>query len=142
MGEGPSAGPAQGADPNWPPFSSLNRNGTLEGIDTDITQLVAQRVGLKLTLVHGATWTEVYEKAKAGEVDFLSATARSPERLKSIRFHTDNYGEFPIVVVTRTTSPFFTTTLDLSSMTLAEPQDHITTGQLQKELSSREVHLN
>src|SRR5262245_11108547 len=40
-----------GVDPDWAPFSSFDHDQKLVGIDADITQLVAQRVGLKLSLV-------------------------------------------------------------------------------------------
>jgi signal transduction histidine kinase len=118
-----------GADPNWPPFSSFDRQGKLVGIDADITRLVAERVGLKLTFVQTASWSEVFEKAKAGEVEFLSATARSPERLELFNY-SDDYGQFPVVVITRDTSPFILS-LDLKSITAAQPRDHAITSRLQ-----------
>src|SRR5690348_14608090 len=48
-----------GCDPAWPPFCSLGKDGKAEGIDPDITRLVAERVGLRLKLVSGLAWSEV-----------------------------------------------------------------------------------
>src|SRR5262245_41990908 len=70
-----------GADPDWPPFSSLDESGELIGIDADITRRVAERVGLKVTVVQASSWSEIFAKARDGEVDLLSATAKTPDRM-------------------------------------------------------------
>lgn len=121
-----------GADPDWPPFSSLDREGKVVGIDADITRLVAERVGLQIVFVRASSWAQVFEQAKAGEVDFLSATARSEERLESF-LYSHGYGSFPVVIITREASPFLTVELNLHSMNLAEARDHVITTQLQKD---------
>src|SRR5215471_19183892 len=72
-----------GADPDAPPFSSFGRDGKLEGIDTDITLLVARRVGLNLSFVRAATREELLQKAKAGEIDILSTITQTPKPLES-----------------------------------------------------------
>src|SRR5215467_9202176 len=59
-----------GFDPDWPPFSSFDHYHRLVGIDADLTRLAARRAGLQLSMVSGNSWSEVYAKAKAGEVDF------------------------------------------------------------------------
>lgn len=121
-----------GIDPDWPPFSSFDRNGALIGIDADITRLVAARVGLQLTLVRAATWSEVLANARAGEVDFLSATSDLPERAKMFNF-TRDYGLFPVVIVTREEAPFLTLELDLRNMSIAAARDHVVTRQLERD---------
>jgi len=122
-----------GFDPDWPPFSSFDPDHRLVGIDADITRLVARRAGLRLVPVEAASWSNVFAKAQAGEVDFLSATARSPERLAAFEY-TRQYGAFPVVVVTRNEAPFLTTIPDLSRLTISAPRGHITTSQLQRDL--------
>jgi len=129
-----------GADPDWPPFSTLDREGKVVGIDADITRLVAERVGLRIVFVRASSWAQVFEQAKAGEVDFLSATARSPERLESF-LYSHGYGSFPVVIITRENSPFLTAELSLHSMTMAEARDHVTTTQLQQDLPTAKFIL-
>jgi signal transduction histidine kinase len=127
-----------GIDPDWPPFSTFDRNGALIGIDADITRLVAARVGLQLTMVRAATWSEVLAKARAGEVDFLSATSDLPERAIMFNF-TRDYGLFPVVIVTREEAPFLTLELDLRGMSIAAARDHVATRQLERDFP--ELHF-
>lgn len=124
-----------GFDPNWPPFSSYDSYQRLVGIDFDLTLLVARRAGLQLSIVSGASWAEVYAKAKAAEVDFLSATAKSPERAADF-YYTHAYGTFPVVIVTRNQAPFLTTMSDLESLSISEAKDHVITELLKRDLPS------
>jgi len=124
-----------GFDPNWPPFSSYDSYQRLVGIDVDLTRLVARRAGFQLSIVSGASWAEVYAKAKAGEVDFLSATAKSPERAADFHY-THAYGTFPVVIVTRNEAPFLTTMPDLGSLSISAARDHVITERLRRDLPS------
>ena len=121
-----------GADPDWPPFSSLDSHGELIGIDADITRLAAERVGLRVTVVPAASWSEVLAKAKAREVDFLSGTSKTSGRLENFDYTAD-YGAFPVVIITRNEAPFLTLVPDLRSLSIASARDHVTTLQLQRD---------
>lgn len=129
-----------GADPNWPPFSSWNRTKQIIGIDADIVRLVAARVGLTVKPVVANSWSEVFAKAKAGEVDFLSATAQTPERL-AVFDYTEHYGAFPVVIITREDAPFLTPSANLRSLTISEPRDNVITWQLQRDYPSAHIRL-
>lgn len=124
-----------GFDPNWPPFSRLDAYDRAVGIDADLTRLVARRVGLQLEIVSGASWSEVYAKANAGEIDFLSATAKTPQRLAKFDF-SHSYGTFPVVIITRNEAPFLTTMPDLGSLSIATPRDHVLTDELKRDMPS------
>jgi len=129
-----------GADPNWPPFSSWNRTNQLIGIDADIVRLAAARVGLTVKPVIANSWPEVFAKAKAGEVDFLSATAKTPERL-AIFDYTEQYGVFPVIIITRKDAPFLTPSANLQSLNLSEPRDNVITWRLQQDYPSAHILL-
>jgi signal transduction histidine kinase len=128
-----------GADPDAPPFSSFGRDGKLEGIDTDITLLVAHRVGLNLSFVRAVTREELLEKAKAGEIDILSTITETPEPLESFSL-TDTFSDFPIVFVTRQDSPFFTSPLDIGSMALAQAREYPATVHLEQHFPAIRLH--
>jgi ABC-type amino acid transport substrate-binding protein len=128
-----------GADPDAPPFSSFGRDGKLEGIDTDITRLVAHRVGLNLSFVRAATREEFIEKAKAGEIDILSTITKISGGLESFS-HTDPFSDFPIVVVTRQEIPFLTSLLDIGSMALAQAREYPSTVHLERHFPAIRLH--
>lgn len=129
-----------GADPNWPPFSSWNRTNQMIGIDADIVRLAAARAGLTVKPVFASSWSEVFAKAKAGEVDLLSATAKTPERL-AIFDYTEQYGAFPVVIITREDAPFMTPSANLGSLTISEPRDNVLTWRLQQDYPSAHIRL-
>lgn len=129
-----------GADPNWPPFSSWNRTNQLIGIDADIVRLAAARVGLNVKPVIANSWSEVFAKAKAGEIDFLSGTAKTPERL-AIFAYTEQYGAFPVVIIARADAPFLTPSANLQSLIISEPRDNVITWRLQQDYPSARIIL-
>jgi two-component system sensor histidine kinase EvgS len=129
-----------GVDPHWPPFSSFNHDHQLIGIDADITRLVAKRVGLRVEPIPASSWAEVVDKAEAGEADFLSAAAEMDGRLESFIYST-SYGSFPVVIVTRTDAPFFTSTRHLGLKKLASKRDDVITLQLQRDFPTAHLVL-
>ncbi len=122
-----------GFDPNWPPFSSFDLNHRVVGIDADLTRLVSRRTGIQLSIVAGKSWADIYAKAKAGEIDFLSATAESPERIGEFNY-TRAYVDFPVVIITRSDAAFLTMIRDLSGAKIAAPRDYVVTEHLKHDL--------
>ena len=120
-----------GADPQWPPFSSFDRQGRISGIDVDIVQLLAARTGLHLEFVETPTWSETLRKAGTGEIDFIGGIAHTEERerLLGLRF-TEMFCNFPTAIVTRKDMPFATSLRDLKSRKVALPKDYATTEEL------------
>lgn len=121
-----------GEDPNWPPFSEYDSHHNLLGIDVDVVRLAAARVGLRVTPVQANSWSEILAKAKAGQVDFLSETAETPERLQDFDY-TRQYGNFPVVIITRRGAPFLTPVADLRFLTIAAPRNDVVTAGLERE---------
>ena len=122
-----------GVDPQWPPFSSLDKNGRMTGIDVDLVELLAKRTGLNIQLVNTRSWSETLRKVAAGEIDFVGGIARTDERerLLGLRF-TEVFCNFPTAIVTRKDMPFLTSMSRLKSKRIALPRDYATTEELQK----------
>jgi two-component system, NarL family, sensor histidine kinase EvgS len=127
-----------GFDPSWPPFSSAGSDGGLTGIDADVLALLSQRLGVHFDMVTASTWSEVYAKALAREVDVLAGTARTPEREPFFRFSA-TYLSFPVAIITRTDAPFLWSAQDLVGRKVAAPRDYAPTLDLQREYPG--VHL-
>lgn len=121
-----------GEDPDWPPFSQYDSHHNLVGIDADVVRLAAARVGLRVTPVQANSWSDVVDKAKEGQVDFLSETAETPERLHSFDY-TLQYGAFPVVIIARRGAPFLTPAADLRFLTIAMPREDVVTLGLERD---------
>jgi signal transduction histidine kinase len=122
-----------GADPEWPPFSSFDKEGRIRGIDVEIAKLLAQRTGLRFEFVKTASWSETLQKAGAGELDLVVGIARTDERerLLGLRF-TEVFCNLPTAIVTRKAEPFLTPMRVLETKRVAMPRDYATTEKLQK----------
>jgi signal transduction histidine kinase len=120
-----------GYDPAWPPFSFTDVGGVYAGIDADVLALLGQRLGLKFAPIHGATWTETYERARRGEIDVLGGIARTPEREHHFHF-TEPYVKFPVGIITRTNGAFLWSVEDLFGKVVATPRNYATTLELQR----------
>lgn len=120
-----------GYDPGWPPFSLRDARGKFSGIDADTLALLSKRYGFQFEFVTRGTWTEVYEAARRGEIDFLVGTARTPEREREFHF-TRPYFSFPVVIVTRIDEPIVWSVLDLEGRRVAGARGYAATAELQR----------
>jgi polar amino acid transport system substrate-binding protein len=122
-----------GVDPQWPPFSSLDAQGRISGIDVEIVKLLAERTGLNMQLVKTETWSETLQKAGTGELDVVGGIAHTEERqrLYGLEF-TEVYCKFPTAIVTRRDTPFLALLDELKSQRIAVPRNYATTEELQK----------
>lgn len=118
-----------GADPDWPPFTSENGKGELEGIDALLFNELSGKLKTRFIYVPAASWTEALANFREGKIDMLLATAKTAEREHEFLF-TKPYYEFPVALVSRTESPFLTTQDQLLSLRVAGPRDHVTTNAL------------
>jgi signal transduction histidine kinase len=127
-----------GFTPDWLPFSSVDADGKLSGIDIDVMALLSQRLGVDFEMSTAPTWSAVYEKALTREVDMLAGTARTPEREPYFHF-TAPYQSFPVVIVERVDTPFLSSMQDLMGRKVASARDYASTLNFQREYPG--IHL-
>ena len=129
-----------GVDPAWPPFSYPNRKGELVGIDAELTRLVAERAGVRIILVRTSSWSETLARARAGEIDFLSGTAITSDRMAEFDY-SDEYASFPVVIITRKEGPFITSIHGLDGAKIAGPRDHVTSERVRQHFPAAHMIL-
>ncbi len=108
-------------DPDWKPFERINERGEHEGIAADLIQLVAQRVGLKITLYPVKTWDESLTASKAGRCQIMSFLNKTPEREKWLSF-TDPIFFDPNIIITREEHAYIGDIRGLRNETIALPR--------------------
>ncbi|ROL73181.1 bifunctional diguanylate cyclase/phosphodiesterase [Pseudomonas chlororaphis] len=87
-----------GVDASWPPFEYRDEEGRYQGLAADYVNLIEDRLSIKLKPVEPASWTEVLEDAKKGQLDLLPGIMSTPERQRYLSF-TRPYLDFPIVIL-------------------------------------------
>lgn len=87
-----------GVDSDFAPYEWVTMEGVHKGMVADYLELIEAKLGSKFIRYSGSGWTDVLEKAKAGQVDILAAAAISPQREKIFNF-SDAYIHMPGVII-------------------------------------------
>ncbi|MBW2594094.1 MAG: transporter substrate-binding domain-containing protein, partial [Deltaproteobacteria bacterium] len=66
----------------------------------DYISLIEKRLEIRFKIVHLKNWDEVLEKARAREIDMVTAAARTPQREKYLQF-TSSFIELPAAIIVR-----------------------------------------
>ncbi len=93
-----------GVDPDWAPYDFVDDRKTHQGIAAEYLRLLSARLGVAFQLVEGLSWSEVLERAKAGELDVVSLSQATPDRLTYLDY-TDPVISSQWVVIARETHP-------------------------------------
>ncbi len=112
------------ADPQWPPYSMIDAAGKLTGIDADMLDLIAQRTGLRFTVVRADTWAAAEALGREGKVDVLTGTAMTPQRLTFAKF-TQPYVPSVAAIITRRGDISLTSLRMLEGHKVAVAREHI-----------------
>lgn len=127
-----------GMDLAWPPFSFINQDGRLVGIDVDMLQHLQERLGVEFQVQRHASWSATYQKLLHGELDMVTGIALSPTRQQQVRF-TEPYVQFPVGIITRQDEPFLTSLRNSRGRIVASPRDYVTTEHLRRDYP--DLHL-
>lgn len=107
-----------GPDPYYPPIEFFDGEGNFSGIAADYLQEIESILGIKFSIIKLPTWDDVIAKAKAREIDMLSAAAETPNRKLYLKF-TTAYLKFPAVIITRQQAIQHTTMAELEGKRVA-----------------------
>ncbi|MBW2193434.1 MAG: transporter substrate-binding domain-containing protein, partial [Deltaproteobacteria bacterium] len=113
-----------GDDFAWPPFVFEDGKGNFSGISSGYIEKISERLGIKIQIVKGLTWTQVLEQVKSGGVDLLPAIVRTPEREKFLNF-TKPFISLPVVVATLKMGSFVDSLSDLKGMRVGVVKDYV-----------------
>ncbi len=87
-----------GIHADFAPFEWLDDKGNYVGLSADYMALIADYLGIKIEVVAGKDWPDVFNKAKAGEIDVLANASQTPDRQRYLSF-SEPYLNYPIVII-------------------------------------------
>jgi len=85
---------------NFPPINTLDEKGQLIGFARDMSGAVAKAIGVEVTYLHSAIWTDVLEWLATGKADLIHDTGYTIERESYLDF-TDSIIEMPESIFVR-----------------------------------------
>ncbi len=105
------------SDPSWMPYEGADHKGYFIGVFSDLTELVAKRLGITTRYIPSTSWTEVMDKARNKQIDFFTAIPTT-ERKQFLLFSQ------PIIIkelalITRSDHPIITSFADKSGQKVA-----------------------
>jgi len=127
-----------GVDPGFVPYEFIDEDGVYKGIAADYLDYISKKTGLIFKLVEGLSWTEVYNKALAGEIDMLPAIGKTSEREKYFLFSKPYYN-FQRVIAVQDTNTGISGIDDLYGLTVAVQRNSSHHSYL---LSYPDIHLS
>ncbi len=89
-----------GIDPNYAPYSYIDRSGAFRGLSIDIFNEISRITGLKFEMVPGLTWPEIVTAAQQRSIDVVATMVQTDDRLQYMNF-TDIYIATPLAVMGR-----------------------------------------
>jgi signal transduction histidine kinase len=107
-------------DPDWAPFEWIDAQGEHQGIAADLLRLVAERTGLRFSLVRTASWDESLEASRDGRCKILSFLNKTPQREKWLLFTRPLFSDVN-VFITREEHPFISDPAKLAGESIVFP---------------------
>jgi polar amino acid transport system substrate-binding protein len=129
-----------GVDPNYAPYAFVDSRGQFAGVAAEITEIVRQRLGIRLELVRGLSWPQILEAARKRELDVITTAAHRPEREQYLVF-TRNYLQTPLVVMTRTQTPQLRDVQQLARQRVALVKGYSSTGLVRERVPAIDTRL-
>ncbi len=99
---------------SWAPFDFAGEDGTHKGITSEYVKIIKNKLGLKLEIIFGQ-WHDIQSQARAGEIDILPILNDTKTRREFLSF-TKPYLHIPMIIATRTDSPYFPHIHDLTNI--------------------------
>ncbi len=87
-----------GTDDRWEPYTIKKADGSLEGFEIDLMELITGRTGANIQIVTGP-WTEMVDRAKNRKIDGLTSSTESKERAQFFAFTNSYLRLFPVFIV-------------------------------------------
>lgn len=107
-----------GVDPSWAVADPELDPKTRSGMEMDFARRVAEKVGASLRIYPAKDWNAVLAAARSGEVDFLAALRRTPDKEAEWLF-TEPYMDIPVVILVKKTQRESLTVEEMSHLRLA-----------------------
>ncbi len=107
-----------GADPYYPPFDFIGKDGSHQGIAADYIALVTQKLDLRVDVVSARSSQELLDRFSKGDVDMIAAISKSPEREELMLF-SEPYVSMPLAIITLLNAPYVQSLGDLRGKSVA-----------------------
>lgn len=94
-----------GVDRDFAPYEWVDEQGKYRGMAADYLALIAKKLGVNFKVIGDKSWSDILTMAQQGELDMLSAAARTPAREQYLNY-VKPYKSAPVVVINNDATGF------------------------------------
>ncbi len=120
------------ANPDWMPLEKIGEGGKHEGMVADYLSLMADRIGIGLTMVQTDSTSQSLEYAKSRRCDIMSAAFETSEAARQLNF-TKPYLRLPLVIAIQEDALFVDGLKSLDKQIIAVPSGYGLLKKLQRD---------
>ena len=128
-----------GAMDNWEPINFVDYKNQPSGIGASIVEILNKKLDNKLQIV-SSSWSDIYEKTKAGELNAILDITPKKEREEFFLF-TKAYLQIPHVIVSKIEQKPFLSLVDLNEKVVALEKDVGTIIDLEKNFPNIKIKI-
>lgn len=121
-----------GGPRDFPPFYFFDDDGHAQGMTLDYLQAIAKGLGLTLRMEAAQPWPQTLAKIKENSIDVIPCIARSNDR-ESFLLFSRPFLSFPLVIISRSDTPFIGGLDDLRGMRVATIRGNVINEWLEKD---------
>lgn len=126
------------ANPRWMPLEQIGPGGSHEGMVADYLNLMADRIGISLTMLPTDSSQQSLEYAKNRRCDIMSAAFETPEASRQLNF-TKPYLRLPLVIAIQEDTMFVDGLKALKGEKIGVPMGYGLLSKLQRDYPSLEI---
>lgn len=126
------------ANPDWMPLEKIGEGGKHEGMVADYLNLMADRIGVGLTMVQTDSTAQSLEYAKTRRCDIMSAAFETTEASRQLNF-TKPYLRLPLVIAIQEDALFVDGLKSLEKQVIGVPSGYGLLTKLQRDYPRLEV---
>lgn len=102
-----------GTNATFPPFTFIDKDGTVAGFDIDLINEIARQLG-KQVEIHDLSFNSLIPELQAGSLHVLAAgISPTPQRARRVLFSTVYLKQDPLVIITKQDAPTYKSLQDL-----------------------------
>lgn len=126
------------ANPDWLPLEEIGAGGAHKGMVADYLALMADRIGISLTMVPTESSSQSLEYAQQRRCDIISAAFETPQATRQLNF-TKPYLRLPLVIAIQEDAIFVDGLKALKDKTIGVPSGYGLVEKLQRDYPKIEV---
>tara|TARA_B100000508_G_scaffold118450_1_gene98621 strand:+ start:133764 stop:135362 length:1599 start_codon:yes stop_codon:yes gene_type:complete len=113
-----------GYEPRWEPYE-IYENDEYSGIVGEYVKILERETGIDFQPIKNLTWDKTLNGLRNGNIKMVPCCAITPQRKNFLNF-SEIYLKDPIVIVTRSDAPYFSTLDDLRGQEIALSKNYYT----------------